>query len=141
MADDDQQAIVDVCVRYAYALDNHDWDQLRACFTPDVTSRYHGVGTLDGYDAIEDLCRRALAGLTASQHLLGNHLVSVDGDSARSTCYFQAQHVREGVDGGQNFTVAGRYDDRLLRTSEGWKISRREQTVLWVDGNSAVLSF
>ena len=105
---DDVQSIVDVCVRYAYALDNHDWDQLRGCFTPEVTSQYHGVGTLTGYDAIEALCRRALEGLTASQHLLGNHLVHVDGDSARATCYFQAQHVQDGLDGGPNFTVAGR---------------------------------
>ena len=36
---------------------------------------------------------------------------------------------------GRRFVLRG------VRTDEGWKISRREQTVLWVDGNSAVLSF
>ena len=46
-----------------------------------------------------------------------------------------------GYDQIKAFRGAGRYDDQLIRTDEGWKISRREQTVLWVDGNSAVLSF
>lgn len=136
---DDVQRIVDVCVRYAYALDGHDWDQLRACFTPDVTGEYAGVGTLHGYDALEDLCRRALEGLT-TQHLLGNHLVEVDGDEARSTCYFHAQHVRADAEGGPNYTVAGRYADRLVRSDGGWKIAERVQTVSWTAGNPAVLT-
>ncbi len=101
----DQQAVVDVCVRYAYALDGKDWAALRGCFLPDVTSEYHGVGELTRYQPIEDLCRRALEPLEASQHLLGNHLVELNGDEARHVCYFQAEHVRT-VPGGNNFTVA-----------------------------------
>ena len=131
---------VDLCVGYAFALDDRDWDRLRACFTPDVTSVYHGVGELQGYDAIEELCRGALEQLDASQHLLGNHLVDVDGDEAEATCYFQAEHVRTGTEGGDNFTVAGRYDDRLVRTGDGWRIAHRRQTVLWMNGNPDVLS-
>jgi 3-phenylpropionate/cinnamic acid dioxygenase small subunit len=137
---DDHQMIADLCVRYAFALDNRDWAALRECFTPNVTSVYHGVGALEGYDAIETLCRGALEQLDASQHLLGNHLVEVDGDAARATCYFQAEHVRSGTPGGDNFTVAGRYDDRLVRVGEGWKIAHRQQTVQWMNGNSAVLA-
>jgi ketosteroid isomerase-like protein len=141
-ADDaaDRMAITDVCTRYAFALDNQDWDQLRSCFLPDVTSVYHGVGALQGYDPIEELCRSALTPLDASQHLLGNHLVEVDGDEARSTCYFQAEHVRENAAGGTHLTIAGRYEDRLVRADDGWKIAHRHQTVLWMDGNIGVLS-
>jgi 3-phenylpropionate/cinnamic acid dioxygenase small subunit len=137
---DDRSAVVDVCTRYAFALDNHDWDALRACFLPDATSVYHGVGPLRGYDAIEGLCRAALTPLDASQHLLGNHLVEVDGDESRSTCYFHAMHVRGQAADGPQLVVAGRYDDRLVRTGQGWKIAHREQTVLWTSGNMGVLS-
>ena len=31
-------------------------------------------------------------------------------------------------------------DDKLVRTDDGWKIAERVQTVLWTDGNAAVLA-
>ena len=135
----DRQAIVDVCVSYALALDSRDWVRLRACFTEDAVADYSGLGINEGYQAIERTCRAALEPLTASQHLLGNHLVIVDGDRARSTCYFQAQHVREGLPDGTHHIVAGRYDDRFVRTAVGWRISHRTLSVMWTSGNPAVL--
>ena len=62
----------------------------------------------------------------------------VDGDEARSSCYFQAEHFRAAAEGGTNFTVAGRYDDKVVRTEDGWKIAHRHQTVMWMNGNSGV---
>ena len=34
--------------------------------------------------------------------------------------------------------VAGRYEDRLVRTDAGWRIAHRTLTVMWTDGNVAV---
>jgi 3-phenylpropionate/cinnamic acid dioxygenase small subunit len=139
-SDADRQAIVDVCVTYALALDTHDWPRLRTCFTDDANANYADRSATDGYNAIETTCRAALEPLTASQHLLGNHLVVVNGDEAESTCYFQAQHFKEGLAGGSLYTVAGRYDDRFVRTNTGWRIANRTLTVMWTSGNDAVLS-
>ena len=135
----DRQAVVDVCITYALALDSRDWTLLRTCFTPDAVAEYEGLGEKRGMDAIEETCRGALEPLKASQHFLGNHLVSIQGDEATSTCYLQAQHVKKGLPGGELYTVAGRYDDDLVRTPAGWRISRRRLTVAWTDGNPAVL--
>jgi ketosteroid isomerase-like protein len=139
-SDADRQAIVDVCTTYALALDTRDWDRLRTCFTDDAVANYAERSATDGYDAIETTCRAALEPLTCSQHLLGNHLVVVNGDEAESTCYFQAQHVKEGLDGGSLYTVAGRYNDRFVRTNNGWRIASRTLTVMWTSGNEAILS-
>jgi ketosteroid isomerase-like protein len=136
----DRQAIVDVCTTYALALDTRDWDRLRNCFTDDAVASYADPGAGYGYDAIETTCRAALEPLTSSQHLLGNHLVVVNGDEAESTCYFQAQHVKEGDPAGPLYTVAGRYDDRFVRTNRGWRIASRTLTVMWTLGNESVLS-
>jgi hypothetical protein len=46
----------------------------------------------DGREAIVERCQLALGGLDSSQHLLGNHWVEVDGDTARAGCYLHAQH-------------------------------------------------
>ena len=135
----DRAEIIDVCVRYALALDARDWPSFRSCFVPDVTAEYEGLGPIDGLDALEEVCRQALGPLTASQHLLGNHRVELQGDEARSTCYLQAQHVRAGLAGGDKLIVAGTYTDRFVRRPEGWRIAHRRLDVVWTDGNSAVL--
>lgn len=135
----DRAAITDVQVQYAMALDARDWESLRRCFTPDAVAAYGDLGTFEGYDAIEALCRTALSPLTRSQHLLGNHVAVVDGDGATAQCYFQAQHVKTGTDGGDNYLIAGRYEDRLVRTPDGWRISHRLLETWWTDGNAAVV--
>lgn len=135
----DREAVVDVCVRYATALDRRDWTLLRACFVPDVVGDYAGFGTLRGYEEIERVCRGALEPLDASQHLLGNFVVVVHDDEAEATCYLQAQHVRLATPGGDNYLVGGRYTDRHVRAADGWRITNRRLDVTWTDGNPAVV--
>ena len=100
----------------------------------------HPGGRVDGIDGIVDRARGALDALDASQHLLGNIVVEVDGDTAQSVCYFQAQHLRAGALGGDTYIIAGSYTDRLVRTPQGWRISERVQDYLWRDGNRAVVA-
>jgi hypothetical protein len=135
----DRQAVIDVAVRYATALDTKDWALLATCFVPDAVAIYSTRGRVEGYPAIEEVCRGALSTLTASQHLLGNHAVEVEGDAGRASCYFQAQHVRRGAPGGDLYIVAGTYRDRVVRAADGWRIAERELTVLWTEGNTLVL--
>lgn len=136
----DRQEIVDTAVRYATALDNRDWALLRTCFTDDAVAEYGALGPSAGYAAIEATCRAALMPLDASQHLISNHVVEVDGDEATLASYVQAQHVRVAAPGGPNRIVAGRYDDRLTRTAAGWRIRHRRLTVIWTEGNPAVMN-
>jgi 3-phenylpropionate/cinnamic acid dioxygenase small subunit len=133
----DEQAIERVCVRYAGALDERAWEDVESCFTADAVYEHPG-GRLAGYPAISDRIRHALAPLTRTLHLLGSAWVRVTGDEARARCYFQAQHLRDGVPG--KYVIAGTYDDRFVRTSAGWKIQLRRQTYTWVAGNRAIIS-
>ena len=135
----DRQDITDLCYRYGLALDARDWTALAACFTPDAAAHYTGLPSALGYQAIEATCRAVLTPLTATQHLISNVVVRLDGDRARSTCYLQAQHVRTGTEGGDNFIIAGRYDDDLVRTPDGWRIRERRLDIIWTSGNPAVV--
>jgi 3-phenylpropionate/cinnamic acid dioxygenase small subunit len=135
----DRQEIADLCVRYTTALDTRDWALLETCFAP-APVFVHPGGRLAGFPAILHRTRTALAPLTATQHLLGTMVAEVDGDTARSVCYFQAQHVRAGTAGGETYIIAGRYTDTLARTAGGWKITERIQAYLWRDGNRAVVA-
>jgi SnoaL-like domain len=76
----------------------------------------------------------------ATHHLTGNHVAAVHDDHAEHTCYYQAQHVRLGLPDGEKFLGAGRYDDRLRRTPDGWRFTHRRITSVWSDGNPAVIT-
>lgn len=132
----DHRAIVDVTVAYTYALDTKDWDALDEVFVPDATAFL--TESLEGRDAIKARVRRALEPMDTSQHMISNHQIVIDGDQATCRCYLQAQHVRQAAHGSPNFVVAGRYDDWLVRTPSGWRIVRRELSIMWTDGNPAV---
>ena len=134
----DRQAIAEVCYRYAFALDAREWAALRTCFTADARAYYRDQNPTHGYGAIEARIRSALAPLSSTQHLIGNVLVTLAGDEADSMCYLQAQHVRQGADGGDTFVIAGRYLDRFVRTPDGWRIAQRRLETIWTDGNPAV---
>jgi len=133
----DRQALVDLTVAYSYALDDRRFDDLDDVFLPDATAE---LGRhLEGRDAIKDRIRDALVPLDVSQHLVATHEIRVDGDRATGRCYLQAQHVRTGPDGPTLLMVGGRYEDRYVRTTEGWRIAHRALVVLWTNGDPAVL--
>lgn len=135
----DQKDVADLCVRYTSALDTKDWQLLESCFTSNPVFVHPG-GRLEGFAAILDRTSAALEPLDATQHLLGNVVVTVDGDAATATSYFQAQHVRTGTPGGDTYLIAGSYADSLVRTPGGWRIAERVQAYMWRDGNRAVVA-
>jgi ketosteroid isomerase-like protein len=135
----DERDIVRVALTYCRALDTCDWDLLATVFVPDATARLGSPTQLTGSDEIVDRCRRALSPLELSQHLVGNHEVVVDGDRATHHCYLHAQHVRANVGGDPNYIVAGRYQDRFVRTGDGWRIAHRDLVMMWTAGNPEVI--
>jgi 3-phenylpropionate/cinnamic acid dioxygenase small subunit len=134
----DRQDIAELLARYVLSLDARDWDTTASCFLPEAVFVHPG-GQVDGAAGVVARARKALEPLTGSQHLLGSVLVEVDGGEARATSYFHAQHVRVGAEGGDLYVIAGTYRDRLVRSSDGWKIAHRTQDYTWRDGNPAVI--
>lgn len=124
---EDRFAIHDLLVRYATALDTSDWELFRRVWAPDCLVHYPGDVELRGYEQVRDYCAKALARYRVTQHLLGNFVSEVAGDSARATVSLQATHVPpEGQ--GRIFTLWGVYQDELTRTHEGWRIAQRTLT-------------
>jgi len=134
MVSTDREQIVEALAHVAAALDSRDWDALRDWFTPDTDA--YGVR---GQDALIAQLKAHLGGVGPTQHLLGNHRVTIEGDRARALTYWRAHHVGTGPMDGSSFEAMGEYDDQLVRGGAGWRISRR-----WVDvrislGDVAVL--
>jgi ketosteroid isomerase-like protein len=135
----DRADVADVANQYALALDRRDWAAVGRLFTDDARFEIADMGIGEGPDGITELVCAVLRPLDVSQHLNGNHLVAVHGDEATHSSYTIAQHVRHGLPDGDLYLVGARYEDRLLRTPDGWRFRSRHVEILWTQGNPSVV--
>ena len=135
----DERAVINLATQYCWTLDNREFEDLHTVFLPDAYA-FLGETECNGIEAIIRRISTALTPLDASQHLIGSHDVGLDGDRATHRCYLQAQHVRHGAEGGALWMVGGMYEDRLVRTTDGWRIEHRILSRIWTDGNPAVVA-
>ena len=139
----DHQAICEVRYRYALGLDTRDWELYRSIFVDDVEidfSSFSGEsgGTLRADDWVAT-CRVFFTGLDASQHVMTNPMVTVDGDRAHCRMYMTADHYFANDQGGDRFVIGGYYDDRLIRTGDAWLLEAVTLTMFWQRGNRQVM--
>jgi hypothetical protein len=130
----DRDELLERLADVAAALDERNWTALGEAFTADA----EGYGRT-GRDGIVARVRAHLGGCGPSQHLLGQSRVTVDGDAARSLTYARVHHVGAGDRAEAFYECLGQYDDRWLRTAEGWRLTRRQFAVSIELGDRSVL--
>lgn len=139
----DHQAICEVRYRYALGLDTRDWELYRSIFVDEVEidfSSFSGEsgGTMRADDWVAT-CRVFFTGLDASQHVMTNPMVTVDGDRAHCRMYMTADHYFANDQGGDRFVIGGYYDDRLVRTDGAWLLEAVKLTMFWQRGNRQIM--
>jgi uncharacterized protein (TIGR02246 family) len=123
----DREQITDVLIRYATGIDTQDWPLFRTCFTTDVQADYGEIGVWAGVDGITEYMTTTHAGMPATNHMLSNIAIEVDGDRASAVTYVHAVLVLRR-DPEQSVDAVGKYEDSLVRTDDGWKIAARRFT-------------
>ncbi|WP_280457155.1 nuclear transport factor 2 family protein [Nocardia carnea] len=123
----DRDAVADTVNRYTYALDERDWGLLDEVFAPDAVARYGGSAApaVRGRADIVAMIRSFLDRCGPSQHLLGNHVIDIDGDIATSICKARVLHIGTGEHSHITYECVGVYRDRLTRSAQGWRIAER----------------
>ncbi len=155
MTDDHMQLLLDrseierVVYDYATGIDTKDWDLWRSIFTETVQVQFRAAGetqftglgqewnsmTLDEW--VEG--RRVLfTGLATTQHQMSNPRITISGDTATCVMYMQAIHFMPG-EPDTEYTLGGYYVDDLVRTPQGWKLSRVNLNVTWERGDATML--
>lgn len=129
----DLRAIEQVLFDYAWMVDRRKWDMMDEVFAPGATIDYSSTGGIQGeYRPTLEWLDRALSAWPINLHHITNVSIRVSADRASSRCYFTAPMARARPDGSQEvITNAGYYLDELVRTGNGWRISKRvcEQTI------------
>ena len=124
----DKQDIGEVILGYSTGIDRRDWDLFRNCFTADCECDYGEIGSWKGADAFTDYNVQSHSTLGYTMHSLSNLAVQVDGDRAVARTYVNAWIM--SLDGQSGFNPHGFYDDELIRTSDGWRIAKRQYTMV-----------
>jgi hypothetical protein len=140
----DRTQITELTSHMGLLIDLPAWDELSALFTDPVTTDYTSLWggspqTSTPAELIEGW-RRFRDHLDATQHLIGNQVVELDGDGASCAANVHAAHLLANATGGPIWTVGGRYDFDLTRTIDGWRISAVTFTLQWATGNQRVMT-
>lgn len=140
---DDRQAILDVVNGVAIHADLRQWDALRQLYADRVAIDYTSfVGGSPAEVAADDLIEGWKSGLgryRATHHLLGNHCVTVEGETAEALVYVQATHWLPQPNGDSTWTVHGHYGYTLRQLAGRWQITQHTFTATIVYGSRALL--
>jgi hypothetical protein len=126
----DREAIRDVMMRYARAIDRIDAELLRSVYWPEATDNHGNYnGPVDGFI---DWVIPGLGRMDQTMHMLGNIHIEIFGSQAAVESYFQAYHRMVRDDGSRfDAVIAGRYVDRMEKRAGEWRIARRELAYDW----------
>ena len=135
----DERDIYRNIVLIARAMDERNWDDITNLALPDATGDF-GNGALSTAAEIVALLRRFLDECGPTQHLIGNVIIDVSGDTATSRAYVADMHLGTGGLAGEYFRTLGDYHDTWVRTADGWKLSNRTKRHNGLMGNSEILA-
>jgi hypothetical protein len=123
----DRSEIWDCMLRYARGVDRLDEELIRSAYWTDAHDSH---GRING--SIDNFLREWMLPQPSREvafHILGNHLVKLDGASADAETYFVS--AAKSYEGDQLELVGGRYLDRFERRQEQWRIKTRLVLLDW----------
>jgi 3-phenylpropionate/cinnamic acid dioxygenase small subunit len=124
-------AVSEVLVRYATAIDRRDWELFRTCFTADCDIDYGTLPTGETlhWNNLEDMTAWMQAShqeMGHTMHRITNQRVENEGRGVVASSYVDV--LLTAPDGRLIMNGAGLYNDNLVPTEDGWKITRRRFT-------------
>ena len=136
--------VIEAATRMFWYVDIRDWDAFPRVFADrvmlDYTAIWGGEPATTTPGQIRTDWSKLLGAFDATQHLLGNHLVTVDGDRAELTAVFQAIHLLANRFGSPRWTLGGTYRIGLAHVDNQWLIDTVIMTPTWADGNKDILT-
>ena len=119
----DRIALQDVMLKYAAGVDERNFDLYASCFLENVEVVDFGEAPINGRDEWVESVKGALNNYGPTQHMLGPQLATIDGDNAHCRTDVQALHYLKQPE-GEILTLWATYETDMVRTDEGWKISK-----------------
>lgn len=130
----DRFDIENLLVEYCHIIDQKQIDRLDEIFSEDAFIDYTAMGGIAGNrDEIMAFLKQALPAFGATQHMISNKQIRIEGDTAsgRIMC-FNPMQLGQGAQATPVFFLGLWYVDEYVRTPQGWRIKRRAEEKSWV---------
>jgi hypothetical protein len=130
----DRMEIQDLLVAYSYAIDSRDFDALDDVFTPDAWIDYTVFGgTAGNLPDTKKFLTESMPMFSSFQHMISTSKIVIDGDTATAkTICHNPMVMPLGDDKVQVFYCGLWYVDDLVRTADGWRITKRVEEKSYV---------
>jgi hypothetical protein len=129
----DRIEIDEVLTRYCYAVDDREWDVYRSIFTPDAVIDDRVTGGIEsGIEEHIQYLGKALSRVLLSQHTLSTVHIHLNGNIAQVRAHCSCPMVVKAGEADNHVFFQGLwYRNSIVRTHEGWKISRLVEEGYW----------
>lgn len=134
----DRALIEQTILKYATSADTRDWDLLKSILTPELDIDFTTAGgpamTVTSEQYVSQVTS-LIPGFDVTQHKLTNFVIDINGDTASTVVYMQAEHfVLEGSEHIDR-AVGGYYSHKLKKVNDEWKICSLKLTATWGRGD------
>ena len=130
------KAVMDL---YGFAVDTQNWQLFDQVFTKDVDADWGGTAVWHDIESFKRDFATYHDIFDFTHHVMTNLICDVQGDHAKAVTYGHWLLVRNGTPGGDVWRGQGWYNDELVRTKQGWRISRRRSGLIISEGNAGVM--
>ena len=134
-----QEAIIEIANKLFIYTDQREWGKLQSeVFTETVHFDMSSLGAEVTNKTSQEICNDwnvGFEGVDSINHLAGNYLVSIDGNSAELFCYATATHYKEAATNGKTREFVGTYELGLEQTVNGWRINQFKYNLKYMNGN------
>jgi hypothetical protein len=130
-----KEAIRALLFNYGRHVDDRNWEAFADLFADDGGTWNGGMGIARGHDEIVQMMSSTIGNANnvgasgdglSNVHLLGNEIITVDGDTATSLSKWV--FVMTAADNGPDVVFVGRYNDEFIRENGEWKFKLRTVT-------------
>jgi hypothetical protein len=134
-----REQIIEVVNKLFVYTDAQEWEKLqRNVFTEQVYFDMSSLGGMQVDTTASHICqiwKDGFAGIDAVNHLAGNYLVTINGDTADVFAYATATHFKQSATQGKTREFVGTYNLHLTKGEAGWRIDRFKYNLKYINGN------
>jgi ketosteroid isomerase-like protein len=116
---EDIEAIRHLRMTYHHYTNEGMYDRIGDLYTEDAYVEFDTLANARGEQNVRALLLKLNGSVTLIKQFIGNHMVTLNGDSASGISYLDARYVQDG----KPVIAAVRYADKYRRTADGWKMS------------------
>ena len=127
----EQHAVGQLAKIYALGMDLRDYDLCRSAFADEAMGGERG--TMLPVDQYLRNTYNVGASFHATQHLIGQQYIRIDGEAAEVWSYGVAHHKVAPGETRDEIIAGVQYRDRCRRFPQGWLIVERRVHLLWMD--------